>query len=370
MKKSTKPRIAIACQGGGSQTAFTAGVLKSLFEHGIEQTHEIVALTGTSGGALNAALAWNGMLRNAQGESIPVHKRIDDFWRELKADSPMEQFLDHLNTNFIRGVGAGHLPKFESSPSSHVSQFVQQAASYLVPRTNYLDFQGLIESHIRFDDIPSLLKPNSPTLMMGAANVQSGKLKIFNSRQDAISVETVLASAAIPSVFPAVQIGDEFYWDGLFSSNPPISPVIRPVYMGKDRFPDEIWIVLIDPLRYQKVPTAPAEILERRTQMTSNISLIQDLEKVALLSVIIEADGFKEGYLEGLGYANAKHLKFRLIKISEQVQPHLDYASKLSRDPKLIDMLMDDGARQVESLLSSLSEPGLTPAQAVSRIAE
>jgi predicted acylesterase/phospholipase RssA len=45
-----KKKIAIACQGGGSQTAFTAGALKALCEERIADEFEIVSMSGTSGG--------------------------------------------------------------------------------------------------------------------------------------------------------------------------------------------------------------------------------------------------------------------------------------------------------------------------------
>lgn len=364
-----KTKIAIACQGGGSQTAFTSGVLQQLFSQGIQSSHEILAITGTSGGALNAALAWYGMLQNAAGDNTPVHTRIENFWNELKATAPMEQWLDYLGTHMMRAVGAGQFPAFESSPSSPMSAMIHQAMTLLLPRSNYLDFEGLIKSHIDFNAIQTLVNEDSPTLFMGAANVQSGKMKIFNSREEQIIPEMILASAAIPSIFPAVQIGDDYYWDGLFSANPPISPVVRVAYMGTHRFPDEIWIVMIDPLKYKKVPTSPNDILERRTQMTSNISLLQDLEKISILSWNAKRGVFKDDYLDSVGFKHGKDMTIRFIKISEDVQSQLDYTSKLSRSPQLIDMLIADGQKQAAVFMESLSNPGLTPQEAFEDIA-
>ncbi len=363
-----KKKIAIACQGGGSQTAFTSGVLQQLFSSGVQSSHEIVALTGTSGGALNAALAWYGMLQNAAGDSTPVHTRIENFWNELKASGPMEQWLDYIATHVMRAMGAGHLPKFENSPSSPMASIMHQAMSQLVPRNNYLDFEGLIKSHIDFNAIKTLVNEQSPTLLMGAANVMTGKMKIFNSREEQIIPEMILASAAIPSIFPAVQIGEDYYWDGLFSANPPISPTIRQIHMGTHRFPDEIWIILIDPLKYKKVPTSPNDILERRTQMTSNISLIHDLEKMAILSMHAKSGDLKREYLESLGFPHAADLTIRFIKISDDAQSQLDYSSKLSRSPQLIDLLVVEGKTQATAFMKSLSKPGLSPQEAFEAI--
>lgn len=370
MPSLQKKRIAITCQGGGSQTAFTAGVLRGLFAHGIDHTHDIVAFTGTSGGAVNGALAWYGMLKNADGDSTPVQQRIADFWNELKASSPMEQWLDQLNTFMIRASGAGHMPKIESSPSSRFSQILQESASLLLPRENYLDFKGLLESHINFRELPDLIQAHSPALLMGAANVLNGKIRIFNSLSDKITVETILASAAIPSVFPAVKIGDDYYWDGLFSSNPPISPVLRPLHMTNNQFPDEIWVVLIDPLRYDRIPISPGDILERRTQMTSNISLVHDIEKIAIFYRSFKMGGLNPDILEANGHSNFGDLTFRLIRISDEAQSELDYSSKLSRNPQLIDALMNEGLQQVEAFIPTLKQPGATPEQVLEKITE
>ena len=62
MGASPRSRVAIACQGGGSHTAFPAGVLQELLGR-LPDDVEVVALSGTSGGAMCAALAWDGLLR-------------------------------------------------------------------------------------------------------------------------------------------------------------------------------------------------------------------------------------------------------------------------------------------------------------------
>ena len=140
--------------------------------------------------------------------------------------------------------------------------------------------------------------------------------------------------------------------------------------MTNNQFPDEIWIVLIDPLRYDRVPTTPGEILERRTQMTSNISLIHDIEKIAIFDLAIKAGALDESSLEEIGLSNLGKLTFRLIRISDGLQSELDYSSKLSRSTKLIDTLMNDGLQQVEAFMPTLSRPGSTPNQVLERITE
>jgi len=142
---TNKPKIALACQGGGSQTAFTAGVLKAIFDGGIHHEREIIALTGTSGGAVNAALAWYGLLKAAKGDTMPISKRIADFWEDLAAKHPLEAFLDYTATDALRRVSEGIWPTFEISPSSPVSHWIQSAISAVLPRERFMNFKGLLE---------------------------------------------------------------------------------------------------------------------------------------------------------------------------------------------------------------------------------
>ena len=83
-----KPKVAIACQGGGSQTAFTAGVLKALFENEIQDNFKLVSLSGTSGGAICALLIWYALKKGEE----PAWKRLLDFWQDNTAQTDQERF--------------------------------------------------------------------------------------------------------------------------------------------------------------------------------------------------------------------------------------------------------------------------------------
>jgi NTE family protein len=86
-------RVAIACQGGGSHTAFTAAVLKKLFKEKGQAGHdyEVVGLSGTSGGSICALLAWYGLLMNDTNKAVEL---LDSFWRDNTANSPWDRFLN------------------------------------------------------------------------------------------------------------------------------------------------------------------------------------------------------------------------------------------------------------------------------------
>jgi NTE family protein len=220
------------------------------------------------------------------------------------------------------------------------------------------------DDHFKFDEIPDLIEPTSPVLLVGAANVKKGNLKIFSSRAGAITVEAILASACIPTLFPAVQIGEDYYWNGLFSANPPVNPLMQPRYVGRENIPNEIWIVFINAVTRDDVPTKPHDIVDRRNEMIGNVSLLQDLNTLLLFERAFERKGLAMDVWKEFGYDTESWVKLRLIQMSKALLDSLDYASKLSRAPEHIHGLMKDGAAQARKLLASLDQPAYTLAEA------
>src|SRR5438876_3139695 len=126
-----RKRIAIACQGGGSQCAFIAGALKALFGRGVQERFEIVGFSGTSGGALTAAVAWFGLLKRAWGDRTPPEDRVIALWNDLTAQTPQEIALDTSCIQTLRFVERGVLPSYAVSPASPQFQFMTKALSTL-----------------------------------------------------------------------------------------------------------------------------------------------------------------------------------------------------------------------------------------------
>jgi len=342
--KNTK--IAIACQGGGSQTAFTAGVLKAFFENDLHHKREIVSLSGTSGGAICALLAWYGLLKAAQGDPTPIQDRIMGFWKELAARLFPELILGGFVEGWLRLLDKGLFPHYEISPASPFAQQTLALIGSMLPRPEFTDLKALLEKHVPFDEIPKLTGPASPVLLLGAAEVLTGELKKFNSREGEITVAAVLASAAVPTLFPAVQIGTNYYWDGLFSDNPPIKELIRARYVGGDKVPDEIWIIQINPTRCSKVPETTAEIIDRRNQMIGNVSLLQSVEFVEMINIFLERKALTDEALNSVGISKRDPFKIHFIRMSEDLQGSLDYVSKLTREVPHIERLHRDGEKQ------------------------
>jgi NTE family protein len=171
-----RTRIAIACQGGGSQTAFTAGALSAMCKAGVHDEFEIVSISGTSGGAVCAALIWFALEKN---ESQPW-QRLMDFWQDNAAQGWAEQSINQWTIDSIRLANKGLVPTFQFSPASPFVQAVSGFAS-MGQRENFRNFHALLETHIDFAEIATWGPCSKrPILIIGAANVISGKLAKFN----------------------------------------------------------------------------------------------------------------------------------------------------------------------------------------------
>jgi NTE family protein len=342
-------KVAIACQGGGSQTAFTAGVLKALFENDIHQEKQIVAFSGTSGGAVCAALAWYSLVKAAKGDRTPIARRLVQFWQDNSTRNFFDKLLNDTLVFNLRLIDGGFLPRWELSPSSVYSRLALSYVSEMTCNRPFYDFKGLLEAHLDFAEIASWGKVDSPVLLVGAANVLKGEFKKFSSVQGEIRVEALLASAAVPSLFPAVQIGEDVYWDGLFSDNPPTDELLDEELVGPGNLPDELWIIQINPQRCKRIPTSSQDIVDRRNEMIGNQSLYQDLEKIRLINRLLEKGAFTEKFR-----AKYRPVQLRIIEMSPELQQMLDYSAKLDRDRAFIERLIQDGEIQGRKFIRML----------------
>jgi NTE family protein len=313
-------RVAIACQGGGSHTAFTAGALKKLLrEKDAEgQEYEIVALSGTSGGSICALLSWYGLLMNDADKAVEL---LDTFWKDNSATSFEDRILNDWLLQMNRFFG-----NIGGSPT---------VSPYLTPASSWASDQlkSLVEMHVDFGRIQELVRPSSPMLLIGAADVVSGEFKAFSSYREQITVDMILASAALPTLFKAVHTNGGVYWDGLFSQNPPVREL-------PDAKPDEIWVIQIDPQTRVAEPTTMPNILDRRNELAGNLSLYQEIYFIEKIN-----EWVAEGSLSGTKH---KVIEVRWIEMLWD----LDSESKLNRDPQFIQAMMDYGEDQAEAFLS------------------
>lgn len=357
-----KPKIAIACQGGGAETAFTAGALQALFEAGIDKEFEIVSLGGTSGGAVCAAHIWYSL---HAGEK-PVWQRLMDFWTKTnRPESIQEQFFNRWVVAMSRMVGRGYMPTYEVSPYSPIARFLFQMAT-ASHRKTFANFKDALEENIDFEQIRKWGPLDKrPILVVGAAGVLSGKLRKFVSRKEVIQVEHILASCAVPNIFPAVEIGDDAYWDGLFADNPPIGALVRPIMVGEGNIPDEVWLIKIEPTSRATIPTEPDDILDRRKQMEGNVALLNQLGAIWILNDIYEWGGFTPELLKFLQwehpvripkiFADTPDRSYHIphMEMSPELYQKIDWEAKLDRAAENIDMLMEDGRIRAREFLEA-----------------
>ena len=321
------PRVVIACQGGGSHTAFTAGVLKRLLGAEELADYEIAGMSGTSGGAVCALLAWYAL---RDGDPARAGHLLEQFWVENSASTP----VDMLINNWVLWASAWQ--NFGVAPPAvspyHSPTSIAGAEQFRRMLRGQVDF-----SQIKIDD-----SQDHPVLLIGAVDVLSGEFRTFNSRRDLITPDVVLASAAIPNLFRAVRLEGGTYWDGLFSQNPPVRELL-------DAAPDELWVIQINPQRLAAEPTTLSDIADRRNELAGNLSLYQELAFIEKIDQLLETGQLNKGQ-------KYKQVVIRVIELSRGRLPRgLGSASKLNRDPRFIKDLMSHGEQQAAEFIAAVS---------------
>jgi NTE family protein len=320
-------RIAIGCQAGGSHTAFTAGVLQGLLER-ISDDMQIVALSGTSGGAFCALLAWDSLLR---GDRCRAVAQLERFWRDNTASSLVNAFLNLSVQMAMRLRPVVAVPQF--SP-------------YVFPSWPQEELRRMLERRVNFDEARSLAAMDgSPGLVIGAVDVLNGKFEVFRGAE--ISAECILGSAAVPEWLPAVACNGSHYWDGLFSQNPPIRELT-------DYRPDEIWLIQINKTTRQRLPISVDDIYDRHIELSGSLSLEQELRFIEKVNKLL-----KQGVL-----VNSSYRPIEVHRIALDLD--LDFASKLDRSESFIQGLMAHGRKRASQFMDERKN-SLSPSAANGR---
>jgi NTE family protein len=306
----TVPKVAIALQGGGSHAAFAAGVLLRLLGPEHRERFQLVALSGTSGGAVCAALVWRGLVASGPEEAA---QRLLRFWRDLE----VHDLADGM-ANFW-GLYLARLPV-----TVEVSPYLYEPAAE--PK-----MRALLNAHLDLEPLTTdLARRAQPKLFVGATDVLNGDRMIFPG--ETLTYDDVIASAAVPPLFRAVNADGRLYWDGLFTTNPPV----REFTDLKPR-PDEIWVVQINPQHRKIEPRSIRDIVDRRNELAGNLSLGQELYFVNKVNQLLESHGT----------LNAQYTKIGL-RVVELDAEGLDYPSKLDRASAFIEQLIDAGRKRAD----------------------
>lgn len=387
----SKKTVAIACQGGGTHAAFTWGVLTQILETkqkwdrepGDSATFEITAVSGTSAGALCALATWYGLAPNtADADCGTIDKaieRLNHLWTTFAANTPIEKTHNETVSALLNLKEKG-APFPDSSPYEIYGDMAVRALSLLGARQQYVSFPGLLKSicpHFGSVDWSATAKTNR-RMLVGAIEVYSGNFEVFDSDKTledmglrpphkesdqydttrwrmrrAVSLEGVAASGTLPEVLPAQCVEDltfptcvpgqsiqrdGYYWDGLYSQNPPVRQFLD--RKSKDEKPDEIWVIRINPQeidREQKL-TSLEDIRDRENDLAGNLSLNQELDHIHSMNNWLVAAGSEIPVL-----ANHKVVDVRTIKMTRETAWGLRRTSKFDRNPVHLRKLHDEG---------------------------
>jgi len=170
-------------------------------------------------------------------------------------------------------------------------------------------------------------------LFVTATNVHTGRGRVFRNAE--LTPEVLLASACLPTLFQAIEIDGEPYWDGGFAGNPTITPLVR-----ESNARDTI-LVQINPRERPGTPRTAAEILNRLNEVSFNAALMKELRMIALLRQVADA-----GSGEGASWAG-----MRTHRIMSEMMTDLGYSSKLNGERAFLSMLRDEGRRAAGAFL-------------------
>ena len=321
LQRRGRKRINLALQGGGAHGAFTWGVLDHLLEDG---RLTIDGISGASAGAVNAVILADGL---ARGGPEAARQRLAEFWRAASFDgalpAPQRAVIDRL-MSFIPGGG--------SPVQAWVDAWSRFLSPYDVNPLNINPLKDLIE---RFVDFEAVRQCEDLRLFVSATNVHTGQLRVFSRGE--ISADAVMASAALPYVFRAVEIDGAPYWDGGYTGNPPIFPLLR----GANS-PD-VLVVQINPLLRRVTPTSSKEILHRVNEITFNSSLAAEMRVIEFISQLLD-----QGELTSVS-GEYRPIHMHRIVLGEH-QP-LEPSSRLNNDFDFFKMLHRAGKRAARRFL-------------------
>ena len=250
-----KPSLSLALQGGGAHGAYTWGVLDRLLEAGIR----IEGISGTSAGAMNAvALAHGWTAGGADG----ARAALADFWQAVGDSVPFHvELLNSLNS-----TTDGALP----TPMNVMMGFMRLFSPYQLNPFELNPLRDVVRAQFDFER----LRRDCPLkLFIAATTVRTGKVRLFHTAE--LSEAALLASACLPTLHHAVEIDGEHYWDGGFTANPAIYPLLY-----ECTAPD-ILMVLLNPLQRDDAPRSAEDISARSMELGFSTTFLREMRMIA-----------------------------------------------------------------------------------------
>jgi NTE family protein len=310
--------VDFALQGGGAHGAFTWGALDRLLE---EPWLQIDGISGTSAGSMNAAVLVHGYGENGANGARAA---LEDFWRRVSRAallSPLRRTpLDVLLGRWT----LDHSPAFVA-----MDLMARLFSPYDLAPGGANPLRNILAETVDFDRLAQA----SIKLFVTATQVRTGRGRVF--RNNEITPDVLLASACLPTLFQAIEIDGESYWDGGYSGNPTITPLVRECE-SKDTI-----LVQINPVERPGLPRSARDILNRLNEVSFNAVLLKELRMIALLRQVAQPDNCE----------SAKWAAMRIHRISSEMMVELGYSSKLNAEWEFLCMLRDEGRRAAEAFL-------------------
>ncbi|MDR2991668.1 MAG: patatin-like phospholipase family protein [Burkholderiaceae bacterium] len=310
--------IDLALQGGGSHGAFTWGVLDRLLQ---EPGLRIEGISGTSAGAMNAAVLVSGY---AHGGAEGAREALGHFWRNI-ADaarlSPLRRGL--LDVMLDRWT-------LDDSPVFLALDMMARVFSpYDMNPAGINPLRTILADAVDFD----VLRQSRIKLFVTATQVHSGRGRVFRNAD--LTPDVLLASACLPTLFQAVEIDGEPYWDGGYAGNPTLTPLVR------ESVSNDMILVQVSPVERAATPRSAREIISRVNEIAFNAPLLKELRMIALLRMTVDA-----GSAEGRHWAT-----MRMHRIHSPMMQSLGYSSKLNAEWAFLQMMCDEGRRAASAFL-------------------
>jgi NTE family protein len=257
-------KTALVLQGGGALGAYQYGAIK-YFQEKLADFQPVI-VTGVSIGAINAAVMLGG--------KYGVVESLNILWNTIKI-APIPFMPQSWQAKVSKW---GNPNMYYINPEYVYSPLTAQSVYDLTP------FHQLLGNLIDFDKLN-----NHPTqIVVEAVNVESGELERFSNRTHQITLPHIIASMSIPPNFPAIHIGENFYWDGGLYANMPLAPAIN---FLEEISGDEVLreLIIINLFRRQdKLPTNISDISDRIKELMFESKLALDQKTFAKMNDYID----------------------------------------------------------------------------------
>lgn len=309
-----KKRISIAMQGGGAHGAFTWGVLDRLLQ---EKDLIIEGVSGTSAGGMNAMAVAQGVM---DGGNEGARALMSKYWH-INAEAGKSSIFKPGVLDVLAGKYTMH-----NSPGFLFFDFLSKIMSpYQMNPLGTNPLKDIVNEIFDFDKLNEF---DGVKVFLAATHVYTGKLKVFSNMNKELSAEALLATACLPTLFAAVMVKGEYYWDGGYIGNPVIYPLIY-----NCETPD-IMLLKLNPTHRNRLPITAAEISDRMNEITNNTSIMREMRSMHFITKLID-----EGYVEP---GKLKRCYVHLIE-DEAVFQDLGWSSKLNTDMDFLQHLFEAG---------------------------